>query len=415
MNIKLIKDLDFAAKLAISEPLTESAQDVAKRYRGYLYTNDCNCALVNNFIREARNYAYDKGMNAILESVESFIAANPISWKLATACESVASQNSTYGYLAKIGIDKAQQLLEMKEADIVAYIKAGALKGVKFIPEFREIGKDVYHSQVSESVQTVKYEMTTPFSYELVSEAGEHFVSILGKTYSITEAAVKEAVCEDEKFNKVNAHLQYFNLVGEALEYKFGDYKFTLNENKCALSNKDKQLNEFENVSEMLKYCDTLSRAIPYNNGTQFMNICGAVAEVFENLNGVVMVDQARVFRNANNTYAVVIEANDNVLVNANGVISEKKFMIEACEAIKENCGTDVKFVYENRINEDVKKGNPEQYAAIQEELKRSKDAQAQMRYEKIASLAESLKDDPAAIAVLNTLTKELRVLESQE
>lgn len=414
MNIKLIKDLDFASKLAISEPLTESAQDVVKRYRGYLYTNATNCALVNNFIREARNYGYDKGMNTILESIESFIAENPISWKLATACENITNNSSTYNYIAKIGINKVEQLLEMKEADVVAYIKAGALKSVKYIPEFRDICKDVYRTQVSEMAHMVNYEMSTPVSYEHVTESNEHIVSILGKTYSISESVVKETACDNEMFNKINAHLTAFNLVGESLEYKYNDYTFTIDEGKLTLKKGEDTLQVFENSTEMLKYCDTLSRVVPYG-GQNFMAISGAVAEVFEAIDNIVMVDSARVFRNANNTYAVVIEGKDNVLVNANGTVSESQFMVEACEAVQKACGVDIKVIYESRINEDVKKGNPEQYAAIQEELRKSKDAQTQLRYDKIASLAESLKDDPAAIAVLNSLTRELRVLEATE
>ena len=88
--------------------------------------------------------------------------------------------------------------------------------------------------------------------------------------------------------------------------------------------------------------------------------------------------------------------------------------MVEALENVEKNCGTDVKVIYENRINEDMKKGNPEQYAAINEELKKTKNAQAEIRYRKIEQLSEAMKTNPAAIAVLNKLAKELRMLDEE-
>lgn len=411
MNIRLIKDLDFAAKLNAAEPMTESAQDVVKRYRGYLYTNPCSCALVNNFIREARQYGYDKGMAKILESVASFVAENKISWKLASACESISNDNSTYSYIAKIGIGKVEQLLEMNENDVVAYIKAGALKNVKYIPEFREICKDVYRSTINESETTVKYEMSTPFSYRHVTESGENVISILGKAYSISESKVAAVDCNDEKFVRINAHLSQFTQANESIEYKFGEYKFSINEGKLTLTKGDKQLEVFESSTDFLKYCDQLSRVMPFNQ-RQFMVISGAVAEVLEAYDDILSIDCARVYKNTNGTVSAIIEAKDNVIAIANGEVVDAPFMVEALDAVKKNCGVDLKVVYESRINEDVKKGNPEEYAAIQEELQRSKDAQAEIRYQKIERLAEAYKDDPATIAVLNRLSKELRILE---
>ena len=73
MTIKLLKDLNFADKQSVAEPVTEAAQNVVKNYRGYLFMNAANCAVVNNFIREAQQYAYDKGMAKILDGVMAFI------------------------------------------------------------------------------------------------------------------------------------------------------------------------------------------------------------------------------------------------------------------------------------------------------------------------------------------------------
>ena len=412
MTIKLLKDLDFANKLSVAEPVTESAQECVKRYRGYLFMNPANCAVVNNFIREAQQYGYDKGMSEILEAVMSFVNENRISWQLATACENIAANNSTYSYIAKLGISKVEKLLEMSESDVISYIKAGALKGVKYIPEFREICKEVYKTQISESAQTINYEMITPFSYTII-EGKDTICMIGGKAYRINENNVEETVCDDAVFNKVNSHLTAFKQVGEALEYKYNNLTFSINDDKLSVSSKDKTFGVFENATDFLQFADTYSRAIV--NGRQFMTIAGAVAEVFENCDNIVSIDVARQFRCTNGTQGYIIEAKDNIISVANGVTTDNVFMVEALDNLQKNCGIDAKIIYETRINEDLKKGNPEQYAAINEELRKTKDAQAEIRYRKIEQLAESLKDNPAAIAVLNSLTKELRMLDNND
>ena len=91
------------------------------------------------------------------------------------------------------------------------------MKGVKYIPEFREICKEVYKTQVNEAVQTVKYEMHTPFCYSIVAENGDNIISVNGKAYAINENSVKETECNDETFVKINAHLTAFKQVGESL------------------------------------------------------------------------------------------------------------------------------------------------------------------------------------------------------
>lgn len=416
MTIKLLKDLNFADKLSVAEPITEAAQNVVKNYQGYLFLNPANCAVVNNFIREAQQYAYDKGMVKILEGILSFINENRISWQLATACENISANNSTYSYIAKLGVDKVEKLLEMDESSVVAYIKAGALKGVKYIPEFREICKEVYKTQISESAQTVKFEMHTPFCYSIVAENNDTIISVNGKAYAINENVVKPTECNDAEFIKINNHLSAFRQVGEGIEYKFNDLTFSIYENnekeapELSIKKNDKILSVFENSTDFLKYCDMYSRAII--NGQQFMTIAGAVSEVFEHADNITFLDNVREFNCSNGTKAVIIEAKDNVISIANGNAIDCNFMIEALENVEKNCGTDVKVIYETRINDDLKKGNPEQYKAIQEELKKTKDAQAEIRYRKIEQLSEALKNNPAAIAVLNTLAKELRMLE---
>ena len=56
MSVKLLSNLDFAAKLNSVEAVTESGKEFLKNYRGYMYQNASSCGIVNGFIQESQNY-----------------------------------------------------------------------------------------------------------------------------------------------------------------------------------------------------------------------------------------------------------------------------------------------------------------------------------------------------------------------
>ena len=63
--------------------------------------------------------------------------------------------------------------------------------------------------------------------------------------------------------------------------------------------------------------------------------------------------------------------------------------------------------------NEDCKKQDPEGSKEIQEQLNESKQAKLDVRKKQIAMLAEKYKNDPAKITLLNSLARELSLLEA--
>ena len=76
---------------------------------------------------ELNDGSFFKNMQIVLdEKLENFIKENNISWKLASACESINANNSTYNYINKIGVQQVSKLLEMNEAEVISYIKAGS-------------------------------------------------------------------------------------------------------------------------------------------------------------------------------------------------------------------------------------------------------------------------------------------------
>lgn len=422
MSLKLLKDLNFAGKLSVNEAVTDSGKEFLKSYRGYLYSNPASCGLVNGFIQEASKFTFDSGLASILESVVNFVNENNISWKLASACESITSNPSSYNYISRVGVEQVEKLLEMNESEVIGYIKAGALKGVMFIPEFRSITKEVYNSTINEELVGNTYSVKSPVSY-ILNENGVQTFAVLGKTFSIEDNKVTESTSDNKTFNRINLLLESFTKEDDDLVYTHNasgvnPYSFRLNENGLTFAKNN--INEhFDTPNSFMEFVDTLSKTMSIREKMEFMNVCGAVSEVFENMDQIVLVDCAKVVTCSNGTVCTLVEANDNVNLTVNrsynaGTSSNNyEFVTEALQQVTKLTGVDLSFMFEKRIDEDCKKKNPEEYKQIQEELKASKNAQIDIRKKKIAMLAEKYKNDPARIALLNRTAQELALLEN--
>ena len=103
MSTKLLKDLNFAERINRCEAITEAGKELTNKYKAYVYSNPATCGLVNGFIAESSKYGFDNGLMTTVESLKDFINENNISWKLASACESVNNNNSIYNYINKLG------------------------------------------------------------------------------------------------------------------------------------------------------------------------------------------------------------------------------------------------------------------------------------------------------------------------
>jgi len=428
MNVKLLKDLDFASKLNNCNAVTEAGKEMVKNYKAYLFTNPASCGIVNGFLQEAQKYSFDTGLAGILESVLGFINENKISWQLASACESIENNRSTYNYIARTGVEQVGKLLEMDEAQVVSYIKSGALKGVQYIPEFRNVCKQVFKSTIMEAA-TPQYSVVNPISYIYENEEGDKYFNVLNKTYKINKDQTKvcEAVCDDVKFRNINALLESFTNDEGVLSYSwksgFDTCKVVIKEaeEKTTLEfTKGQRINEtFEEPSKFIEYCDTLSKALTMNERFDFMSKTSAINQVFESFGQVFVMDCAKVLRTSTGSICTIIEAKDNVTMTVNNSIhngsytKDFDYMTEALKEVTSVSGIDLRHLFEDRINEDVKKQNPDQYQQIQEELAAQKSAEMEARKKKIAMLAEQYKNDPAIIAVLNKAARDLALLEN--
>lgn len=421
MNIKLLKNLNFASKINGTEAVTEAGKEMLQNYRGYIYSNPVTCGIVNGFVREAAKFSFDTGLVEILESVNSFIKENNISWQLASACESINANNSSYGYLSKLGLDQVDKLLEMNESEVVSYLKAGAMKNLTFIPEFRQILKNVYSSTISET-RTPNYVVTTPISYVFISESNDKYFNVLGKTYKEdADNNITEAVCDDVKFKRVNSLLENFNKTDNSIYYEYkgthGDVaRFTISEGGLDFTKGD--INEhFDNAADFSQYCNTVSKPMSMNEKINWMNVTSAIAEVFEANANIYAIDKANVLSTSTGTVCTIVEGKNVVLsvnrsVNAGTSSKSYDFMVEALNDVIKVSGIDLKGMYEARINEDCKNADPEKYNEIKEQLEADKEAAFAARRKKIALLAEQYKNDPVKITLLNKAAKDLAMLE---
>lgn len=431
MSEKLLTNLNFAELISKTDAITEAGKEMLKEYRGYCYGNPVSCSLVNRFIAEASKYGFDTGLTNILESVTSFIKENNISWKLATACESINANNSTYNYINKIGVQQVEKLLQMNESDVISYIKAGSLKNIQYIPEFRAICKEVYKTQVTEA-QTPTYTVYNPVSYVCIKEnennEKEVYFSALGKTFMMNESgAYVVNNVPDEKFVEINSILENLGRDNDKLYYEYkgsrGAYRFEINENKDnenELTFIAPNINEsFKDHVKFVEYCDNLSKVLPMNEKLQLMKVSTAIAKVFENMESISLVDNCKILKSANATCAI-IECKDKVnltvfnSITAGSSTQNYDYVVEALNNVVKVSGIDLKNLFEDRINEDMEKINPQE-KEIKEQLEANKEAQYAIRKKKIAMLAESYKNDPMKIMLLNKVAKDLRMLEESK
>lgn len=425
-SVKLLKDLNFASKINENNAVTDPGKEILSKYRGFCYNNAPTCTVVNNFVREASNFTFDSGLTSILESVMKFIGENKISWKLASACESILNNNSHYSYIAKAGVDQVGKLLEMNESEVISYIKAGALKGVQYIPEFRNVCKEVYKTHVCEK-STPSYTWKTPVSFIFV-EGEKQYFQVLGKTFVIENGNVNEAICDDKEFHEINNLLENFKSVDNKLIYEYNSSyndpcQFVISEenenHKIEIKKGETVVESFENKDSFMEYCNNLSKVLPVNEKLRWLNSVAMVSRVYEHSANVCGLDCTKVVTTTDGSILSITEAENNVNLtvfrnyNHGTSSSNYNFMVEALKNVTSLTGIDLKSEYAQRITEDCKKENPEEVEEINEALKESKKAQISERRKQIAILAEKYKNDPARITLLNSLAQELSLLDA--
>ena len=234
----------------------------------------------------------------------------------------------------------------------------------------------------SKKVLTKKYRNGILKKFLRKNEEGTKYFNVLGKTYKITkeEKTVAEAVCDDVKFRNINALLESFvNNDGEiSYEWKsgFDNCKVLIKEsdgkNTLTLTKGQKVNETFDSFEKFGEYCDILSKTMTMNERFDFMNKTTAINQVFEAFDHIFIMDCAKVLKTSMGSLCTIIEAKDNVQMTVNasvhsGTYSKSfDYVMDALQEVTSVSGIDLKHLYEDRINEDVKKKTPDQYQNIQ-------------------------------------------------
>lgn len=415
MISKILVNLDFASIVSEAYAQTQTGAEILNKYKAHVMSNESSCTLVNNFIKEASQCRYDNGVNNTLNIIVEYINQNKASWALASACESINANNSSYNYINKNAAKQVEKLLEMEEEDIVKYIKAGALKNVMFCESFRNIAKQIFkENPLVES--SAEYTKTTPIS--MVENVGDGICfQVAGQLFKMNdEKNVQEAL-----WNEVS---NTFKIVSQLLESNITSIDnhsivvnainatYTITEaNKVVREGKEgKRDMTIDQLREHNRLVLMSANPRYKNNLAQVLE---AIALTCENYDNIVNMDNASIYLTKNDKF-IVIESNDSLyatslLSNRNAKWTINENAIDAISFIKSKTNVSLAENYKQVIENAMETADKAEKERIETELK---EATQQTYKERIEALTEKFKNDPVKLAVLSKLAQELNEID---
>ena len=411
MNNKIIAEMDFGSIIGGSTSQTQTGSDLLNKYKSHLMANESTCTLVNNFIREASTCRYDNGVNKVLEEVADYIQNNKTVWALASACESIIANQSSYNYLNRNAVKQVEKLLEMNEEDVVKYIKAGALKNVMYCESFRNIAKQVFREQpVIEA--TAEYTVAHPISMTEYMGDGVCF-EVCGTLYkldddkNITESNWSEV---SNTFKTISQLLESdcTTIDNQVISVKVGNTEYQIcEENKVTRIGKD---NTLEMTVEQLRDNNRLMiNATNPRFKNQMAATLEAIALTCENYSHIVNMDNVSIY-STNRDKFIVIESGTNLYAtliqsNHNQKWTINENVVDALSFIKSKTNVSLSENYKSNIENHLEQVSIEEKAQMEADLK----AQEIQGYkDRIAALTEKFKNDPTKLAILSKLAQEV-------
>lgn len=415
MKNRILAEMEFASIISEAQANTQTGAELINRYKSYVMAHDINHAVVNGFIREASKLNYDNGVVETLNKVSAYVNANKTSWALASTCEQLNADNSSYNYINRnFAVKQVEKLLEMNEEEVVKYIKAGALKNVMFCEAFRNIAKQVYKdTPLVES--TAEYTRITPVSMVESSNNNTYFV-IEGNLFKIDDnGVVSEAKANEvsNTFKNVNQLLEspqskvYSDLV--SIETPNATYEIT----EANMVKKIGKEGTYEMTVEQLRENNRL--VLMTCNPTkrhQMASLLEGIALISENYDRIANLDNAAVYV-TNNDRFLVIESETNLYSTLLKSTRHPKWtinenVVDALSFIKTKTNTSLNDVYKTNIDECIEKMAEDEKQMVEENLKN----QTHQDYrERIELLTEQFKNDPVKLAVLSKLANDLNNL----
>lgn len=453
MNIKILADFDFQSIIGESMAQTQTGAEVLNKYKSYLLVNEASCALINSFVKEAAAHIYDNGVYETLNQVSEFINANKASWALATACESINANSSTYNYINRNAAKQVEKLLEMDEENVVRYVKNGALKNVMFCEAFRNIAKQIFKENPMVEAMA-DYVVKHPVSF--VESVGDGLCfAIEGKIYkidddkNITESTLNEV---SNTFRTIATILESSNTTidGHSISVKAGNAVYTISEagkcEKCTCkhgeyagkkiddvkkdktvpdvkNSDDKEVDKKKGTKELKESFETVA-ALRENNRlvlmtanprfrNQFAALLEGIALIAENYDHIANMDNVSVYETKNDRF-VVIEGGDRLYASLLAsrrhpawTINENA--VDALSFIKTKTNVNISENYSELVKNHIEKVSEIEKENIEKELH---EQTVQSYKDRIAALTEKFKNDPTKLAVLSNIAQELNSAE---
>lgn len=453
MNIKILADIDFQSIIGESMAQTQTGAELLNKYKSYLMVNEASCALINSFVKEAAQHTYDNGVNEALKMVAEYINENKASWALATACESINADNRSYNYINRNAAKQVEKLLEMNEADVVRYVKNGALKNVMFCEAFRNIAKQIF-KETPMVEATADYTVKHPVSF--VENVGDGLCfAIEGKIYKIDDDKnIVESTSNEvsNTFRVIATLLESSNTTidGNSISIVAGNSVYTISEagkcEKCKLekhgeyadgqkatkpavskdailpksdNTEDKEKDKKKGVKESFDVAGlrennrlVLMTANPrYRN--QLAGILEGIALIAENYDNIANMDNVSVYETKNDRF-IVIEGSDKLYAS---LIASRRHpawtinenAVDALSFIKSKTNVNISDNYTNLVQAHIEKVSEAEQETIKQELH---EQTVKTYKERIEALTEKFKNDPTKLAVLSNLAQELMNVE---
>lgn len=411
MNNKILAELEFNVILNEAMAQTQTGAELINKYKSFLMANESTCGLVNNFVKEAQLCRYDNGVNTVLEQVADYINSNKTIWALASTCESINQNTSSYNYLNRNAAKQVEKLLEMEETEVVKYIKAGALKNVMFCEAFRNIAKQVYKDQPIVEA-TAEYVKVTPVS--MVENVGDGYCfEVAGSLYKIDD----DRNIQEAQWNEVSNTFKTVSQLLESTISAIDEHTITVK-----AGNATYEIKEAEKVTKVGKEGTTemTVEQLRDNNRLVLMatnprhrndlaGVLEAIALTCENYDHIVSMDNVAIYSTKNDRF-MVIESNENIYAtllqsNRNSKWTINEDAISALSFIKTKTNVTLSENYKDVVSKAMATADEKEKETIAEELKE----QEVVSYkERIEALTEKFKNDPVKLAVLSKLAQEI-------
>lgn len=424
MMTKVLVDLDFRGLLTENAASTQVGASLINKYLNYTSTNPESCVLVNNFVREASAHRYDNGLNKILEVLSDYISVNKTVWALASACEIIESNDSSYNMLNRNAAKQVRELLEMNEENVQKYIRAGALKNVMFCENFRSIVKQVLNDRPIVEYQT-EYVRKTPVSYSEILDDGTCCFLVEGKSYILSAETgevletgkIPEGVSNTFKTLSKFLNNRLVDIDENKITISLGsgyEYKYEINEaDKIQKLDSQNNLIETLSPSEFRHSSYQILRVTRPGKQNELSEVLESIALLAENYNNVVSLNNVAVYSTKNDKFVVVESEKSNKifaeLIASNHTVnpwSINESAMKALDFISSKTGLILNENYPNQVQSSIDEASEQESQSIREQLENDN---IQSIKNRIEILTEHFKNDPAKLAVLSKLATDIQ------